>query len=669
MVLLVIADPIPAVVFWGDNNTCIYNEAYTELIGSKHPAMQGGDPAVELAEVWDYYDSMLATQRETFLTVQDKNIQLFLKRRGFLEETYFTYKFVPIIGAEGYVVGSHVSVVETTHEVISSRRLATVNALKEGISSAKDIHALWCKIIKGLEHAQYDIPLVMLYSIAGVSDASITSSAAAISNVHTGSIECTLEGSIGIPEGHPVAPKTFALDQNKTWLADACRIGLRGAACVLLQVEDGSLPSDVVQGITWRGFGEPSTKFVVCPIHSTYSEEAVAFLVIALNPKRPFDEEYQDFLKTLTMQITTPQVSSVLLGAEVWKRQALARQESEDRAEISQESLMPAMEFDKFETRFARFAERAQVGLVISDAYGQILYANGLWREMAQLETGEGKEAWARGILAADLDFVYRMFDQIVRDGAPASFQFHLKTPWRSAGFNKDGKHAYAPTCVLCSSYPDKDENGIVTTVMSVLTNISELKWIEAQLRTRTAEVEQRELMWRNFTDRAPIGLCLIKAKGLLEFGNETWWSMTATPKGETSGLAWIEKEVIPKHVPKVKQMFEDALEKDYKQATPATMEFCLNRFWEGSERQHQPSETAKNGETRRTTILCTVHTTYNVDYTVRHVVGWLTDITAQKAAEAVLQKRMDQAIEMKKQQERFIDVSSMSSSTRRLLT
>lgn len=37
----------------------------------------------------------------------------------------------------------------------------------------------------------------------------------------------------------------------------------------------------------------------------------------------------------------------------------------------------------------------------------------------------------------------------------------------------------------------------------------------------------------------------------------------------------------------------------------------------------------------------------------------WITVITAQKHAEEVLRRRMDEAIEMKRQQERFIDMTS----------
>jgi PAS domain-containing protein len=650
MVLIVVADPTPAVVYWGDEATIVYNEAYTELIGSKHPALQGQDPKIEFAEIWDYFEKLLSTQRETGLTTMEGNQLLMLKRHGFLEETYFSWKFVPIIGNEGYVVGSHATVVEVTREVISDRRMSTVRALSREIAATKTIKGLWNQILQGLEHADKDVPLALLYSIADVSDSVSSPAETGLPRNFTGSMECNLEGSVGLQKAHSIAPQSVDLLHDRGWLAEPFRKATRGTSQVVLHVEDGSLPSDILEGIQWRGYGIPSTTMVVCPIHSTYSEDAVAFLVVALNPRRPYDDDYENFVHMLTKQITTPQVSSVLLREEVFKRQTVAKQEAIDRAKLSQELTTLALEFEETETIFSRFAARAQVGLAIFSDTGLTLYANNLWRELTQLEVGVAKTAWDKAIVPADLEFVALTFDRLVLDKTPSTFHFRVNRPWKTPIPDKHGRYTVTDTYVLCSAYPDLDENGKVTTVMSCLTDISELKWIEAQLRRRTADVEQREQMWRNFTDCAPIGLCLINADGSLEFGNDTWWSMTETPRDETSGLSWLQKSVLPEDIPKVERLFQDALV----QNMSATLEFRLNRLWKDPIRHEEQGEVVQ----ARTTILGTVHTTFNDDGTVRHLVGWLTDISAQKAAEGVLRMRMDQAIEMKQQQERFIDVS-----------
>lgn len=43
--------PEPAVVFWGDEHTMFYNEAYIVVAGQKHPRLMGQSPAIGFAEV------------------------------------------------------------------------------------------------------------------------------------------------------------------------------------------------------------------------------------------------------------------------------------------------------------------------------------------------------------------------------------------------------------------------------------------------------------------------------------------------------------------------------------------------------------------------------------------------------------------------------------------
>lgn len=242
----------------------------------------------------------------------------------------------------------------------------------------------------------------------------------------------------------------------------------------------------------------------------------------------------------------------------------------------------------------------------------------------------------------------------MVSERAPIDFHLRFNKRWQAPEVDADGNPIFTDTHIICNLFPDLDEEGNVTTIMSCLTDISELKWVENCLRQRTVDVEHREAMWRNFADHAPedVGLALLNPDGTLEFGNETWWAMTQTPSSEKSGLAWVSKAVLPDDVAKVEQMFCNSLDHN----APKTMEFRLNRLTGRSLLQVPEHSIAVN--TTNVTILCTVHTTFNANKSVQHVVAWLTDITAQKVAEHDMKSRMDQAIHLKQQQEKFIDVS-----------
>ena len=60
MVLIVMADTSPAAVFFGDETTIIYNEPFSHLIGSSHPALQGQSPKSGFAEIWGQFEDLIA---------------------------------------------------------------------------------------------------------------------------------------------------------------------------------------------------------------------------------------------------------------------------------------------------------------------------------------------------------------------------------------------------------------------------------------------------------------------------------------------------------------------------------------------------------------------------------------------------------------------------------
>jgi len=91
MYLLVMRDPSPACIYWGDRNIALYNGPYTYLIGEKHPAMLGQDPCQYLEE-FGYFRHLMVQLARTGISKVEENTLIHLNRHGFLEEAYFTCK-------------------------------------------------------------------------------------------------------------------------------------------------------------------------------------------------------------------------------------------------------------------------------------------------------------------------------------------------------------------------------------------------------------------------------------------------------------------------------------------------------------------------------------------------------------------------------------------------
>jgi PAS domain S-box-containing protein len=646
MVLIVMADPSPAVVYWGDGMTIVYNEAYVPLIGQKHPSLQGQDPKIGFAEIWSQFDKIIKDGRQTGQTTVDGRQFLLLQRYGFLEETYFSWKFIPVIGPEGFVIASYATVVEVTREVISDRRMGTIQTLGQHMAAAKSINEVWTRLLTGLEHNEKDIPLALLYSVekSTCRPQSATMSSSSPQEPPQ-NLVCVLEGCLGVSAGHLAAPTRIDLQQDSQGFVKAFRDSMRSDGPLLLRKQDGSLSETLLSHIQWRGYGAPSNVVVVCPIRAGPSEILMGFLLLALNPRKSYDSDYQDFVHLITKQITTPHVSAVLLAEEIRQGRSAAKQAAREHAELSKQLIARTLDYEMSEAKFSRFADRVNVGFGIFDLEGQVLYANDVWYGLTSISRANKEPvSWLDGIIPEDQSIVLDIWHTLFVEKSSVKFQARFKKPWKTFS-DRSGEMQVYYTVGLCNAYPDLDEDGNVKSIMSCIMDISELKWTEDQVRLRTRELDQSELQYRQFADHAPIGVCLIDPKGCLKFANDAWFEITARSREDNDCMSWLTP-IHPDDVSKMEALFADL--KVCK--GPVTIEMRLKRLWRATGTQ----STSKGSPAW---ILASGYTELNANGTVKNVVCWFTDISAQKAAERDLRTRMDEALEMKRQQENFIDV------------
>lgn len=76
---------------------------------------------------------------------------LFLKRNGFLEESYFSWSIIPLVGENGSVMGLYNPAFEKTRRKIAERRMLTLREVGEKTAAAREVKGFWGQVIKGLE--------------------------------------------------------------------------------------------------------------------------------------------------------------------------------------------------------------------------------------------------------------------------------------------------------------------------------------------------------------------------------------------------------------------------------------------------------------------------------------------------------------------------------------
>jgi PAS domain-containing protein len=383
--------------------------------------------------------------------------------------------------------------VEVTRELLSDRRLNTVRCLNRQLSGSKSIKDLWRRIILGIKDADKDIPLALLYSVADQRLASQRSKSPNSSEPNgPASTICILEGSIGIPTGHVLAPESLDLDNDDNSLVPKMKKAMREMKPVVGQISERAL--EMYERIEWRGHGVPATQVVVCPIIPTDSNNVLAFLIIALNPRRPYDDDYRGFVHLLTEQVTMPELSAVILREEVQRRQQISTEEALDRDRLYRE-------LSEAETKFARFATRAPIGLGILTPDGIALSANDLWRELTQLEVGSSAVSWSEVLCEGEPDRVNEAWARMISEKKSVAIHTRINRRWRAPDLNSDGNVQHSETHILLAMYPDADEFGEVTTVMSCITDVSSLKWSELQLRKKMDQAIEMKKQQERFID------------------------------------------------------------------------------------------------------------------------------------------------------------------------
>ncbi|KAK0879305.1 hypothetical protein LTR87_006829 [Friedmanniomyces endolithicus] len=497
---LIMASPHPAAMYWGDDLIAIYNEAYILLAGQKHPMLMGQSYREAWVEIWDEVKDVFASARVTGEATMKDDDCLFMKRNDFLEETYFSWSIIPMVGQDGSVMGLYNPAFEKTRRKIAERRMLTLREVGERTASARDVKGFWAAVLGSFEFNTHDSPFLLLYSVADEYDSDASS---VHSNSVTGTRQCWLEGALGVPEGHVSAPEQVDLRAGAEGFGPVFREVMSTDKPILLEVGGKELPEELLQGLEYRGFGDPVRAVVICPIHPTTGDggSILGFVVLGVNPRRPYDDDYSLFVQLLSRQLATSLASAVLFEEEIRRGQKAAKLAALDRIELSEQLAARTQEAIESETKFTRMAEFAPVGMFIADHGGRITFANDTWYDISRVprratnSAESGRDTWMEAIKPEDQDLVRGIWRDLVVDAKAVSSEFRFKTQWH----NRNG--APGDTWVLFSAYPETYESGRLKSVFGSITDISQQKWAEGIQTRKMEEAVELKRQQMNFID------------------------------------------------------------------------------------------------------------------------------------------------------------------------
>ena len=252
-VAVVLTSRFPIVLWLGAEDLfLVYNDAYIEILGDKHPAALGRRGRFVWWDIWEPISPMLASVIASGEATWSNDLMLPMVTAGRRQERYFTFTYSPLVGENGEIYGIFCPSWETTERVISERRLHLLNAVASATMETRTVDDAVSAAVSVCAD-QPDVPLVAAY-VSGADAA-----------------ETTLRGAT--PSVLPLLPPT--LDKLTDWEPTA-----RSRA--ELQIIEGV--ASVIHGLHEAlGAGCPDQALVL-PL----GENAIAgALVVGTNPQLP----------------------------------------------------------------------------------------------------------------------------------------------------------------------------------------------------------------------------------------------------------------------------------------------------------------------------------------------------------------------------------------------
>ena len=122
VVELLLQSQFPMFVAWGPELGFLYNDPYAEILGAKHPLALGRRFEDIWSEIWTDIFPLIDAAMHGQATYHE-DLPLVMNRKGYDEQTWFTFSYSPVRDETGKVAGMFCACFETTPRILTERAL------------------------------------------------------------------------------------------------------------------------------------------------------------------------------------------------------------------------------------------------------------------------------------------------------------------------------------------------------------------------------------------------------------------------------------------------------------------------------------------------------------------------------------------------------------------
>lgn len=285
---LCLSSRFPILLWWGEDFSVLYNDAYVPFLGAhKHPAALGRPGQECWSEIWPEIGPMLAGVYRSGQATWSYDEEYYFDRHLPREEVYVTFTYGPILAADGVTVqGVFCPCTETTEKIVSARRLETLRELGAQPVPAAGPAATAGRICDVLARNPRDVPFCLIY--------------------RCGDPDFELLAATGVnAQSRPAAhwPLAAVAGNGEPQTVALASLGL-------------ALP-----GGPWPDLAAWAR---ILPLRWTADGSVSGVMVLGVSARRPLDSAYRDFLDLVAQHSASAIASAVAYEQEARRAEVLA---------------------------------------------------------------------------------------------------------------------------------------------------------------------------------------------------------------------------------------------------------------------------------------------------------------------------------------------------------
>ncbi|EME43841.1 hypothetical protein DOTSEDRAFT_130539 [Dothistroma septosporum NZE10] len=287
--------------------------------------------------------------------------------------------------------------------------------------------------------------------------------------------------------------------------------------------------------------------------------------------------------------------------------------------------------------------EMVDVGIWEYDTKGKLVYGNEAYFNLSGHPRDSKREemTWQDAVFPEDNEWLTSQWTEMAT-GNSLTFPMRWKRPTSSM---PDGKEDVHGQWVLAACVPTLNEQGQVNSVSGCLTDIAAQKRSEQDALKKAEALERAaasEKRFSNFAEQSNVAIWILNLDHQMEYCNHEWFIVCGHPVVPFDQIDW-PSVVSEAHLAVIDQHWEIIVQ----EKRAVKFQFELKRMWSDG-----------LGGEMRAWVTSNAYPELDEHGNVIKVAGTLTDITHLQWAQRLQRQRTAEAVEAKRQQENFIDMT-----------